>query len=141
MKAYLPSYAIADAHSLHKSYEKMPLICGQLAQYTGKDTFDPKHEYIGENDFFLSLDKNFQNENIDKIHFYDSILPERNIYYPSYFYHALFAKCKLRNKNFQNYMQRGALFGLLHRHNFLVEAYSIRYFGAFASVIATKAQS
>ncbi len=141
MLTYLPAYAIKDAHSLHESYEKMPLCCGQLLHYAGKNTFNPKYEYKDEHDFFLSLCEKMEEEKLHKVHFYDYILAERNIYYPSCFYHAIYAQLKLRNKNFHYYMQKGALFGLLHRHKFAVEAYSIRYFGAFASVIAYKSQS
>ncbi len=144
MQNYLPPYACKDAYNLHKKHVNMPLFCGQLAYFSARDAFENQENNLSEkklfaqDDFLLSCTKKMQEYNTNKIHFYDCVLPERNLYYPSYFYHSLYAKLMLRNNIFKSYEEIGMLFGFLYKHNFCIESSSIRYLGGFASVVAYK---
>ncbi len=133
MNHYLPSYAIKDAQNLNKKHAEIPLICGQLAHYCAHNSFSKNI-----NDFFLLLKQKSQEDSYHKLHFYDIILPERNIYYPSHFFHSFYANYMLKNNILKNYFKEGALFGLLYKQGFSIESSSIRYFGAYASLIAYK---
>ncbi len=123
-KSYLPFYALNDAKDFAKNYKNSTLLCGKLASLST----------TAQEEFFENLHKNSE----DNFLFYDLILPERNIYYPSQFIHACYVKSNIGNNKYKSYMKQGALLGLLHKNNFSIQSSSIRFMGAFAAVLATK---
>ncbi len=125
IQRYLPSYAYEDAKKLVQNLSDLHFFCGVLASNKNQSS----------NLLFNSCTKNS-----NTFFFYDIILPERNIYYPSYFVHSFYAKIILGKKCYQEYIKNGALFGILHKNNFKIEKILFRFGGAFAAVFAQKTQ-
>ncbi len=117
---YLPFYAQKEAKELSKAFDNKNVFCGKLAQIEPEEIL-----------------QSFENTR-EKFFFYDIILPERNLHYPSYFLHSLYAKKILGNAKYNEYIQKGALFGILYKQNFNIQSINFHFGGAFASLIATK---
>ncbi len=118
---YLPLHVKKDAQKFAQNFDEACTICGELLTLTSENEkayFDSLH---GEN--FV---------------FYDLILPERNIYYPANFVYGLYIQNKTSRSHYLEYMNKGALFGLLRTHNFVIRESCIRFYGAFAAVLAAK---
>ncbi len=104
-------------------------LFAELASFTSKE-----EEYF----FFKSLDAMNKSKNIEDFFFYDIILVERNLYLPIAFFWALFFIFKLGNEKYFNYIQKGALLGLLRKHGYTAVDIQLHFFGIYASVHARK---
>ncbi len=121
-KNYLPHHILEDAKIIHKKdFADTQLICGVLASLS-------EHE---EKKFFSKLQEK-------EYLFYDYILPERNIYYPTNIFYGLYIRFRLGKLQYSEYMKLGALRGLLYKYGFHPKDVSIRFFGAFAAIHAIK---
>ncbi len=121
-KNYLPNHVLEDAKIIHKKdFADIQLICGVLASLNEKE----------EKEFFNNLQEK-------EYLFYDYILPERNIYYPTNIFYGLYLISHLGKLRYNEYMKLGALRGLLHKYGFHPKDVTIRFLGAFAAIHAIK---
>ncbi len=135
---YIPEFVQKHARELYTSFHKehnaklsgeSNFVCGELASLSSQ---------AEENSFFNSLEAMNKKQDIQDFLFYDIVLVERNLYLPPALCWALFFVMKLGKKRYKNYIQQGAILGLLQKHGYTMVDIQLHFFGIYASVHARK---